>query len=366
MKLINIDIWQLLEMAETHRIVCFGAGKKLVAFINDFKEFHIQNKIYCVLDNNEKKNKTVIDVGGKSLEIYSFRYFRQSMDIIDCIILITSVYVNEIIDQLSNQEQFQDVQCCYCDFIQVLTDEKKEKERYYPKDLRIYSTPRIPKKIHYCWFGKGEIPCQNRIWMETWKKYCSDYEIIEWNETNYDVTKNQYMHSAYKSQKWGFVSDYARLDVIYNYGGIYLDTDVEIIKNLDDLLYQDAFAGVECSMRINTGLGFGAIPQFHIIKDLLNSYENILFDDKNMVACPALNEGVFRKYNFVRNGNYQRVGGMTIYPEKVLSGKNAFTGVVSPTDHTFAIHHYDATWVAEEKNIRKKKIQMLYIDMLGK
>lgn len=366
MKLINIDIWQLLEIAETKKIVCFGAGKKLATFINDFKEFHIQNKIYCVLDNDENKNQTVIDVVGKSLGIYSFKYFLQCMNIKDCIILVTSVYVNEIIEQLNNYGLFENTQCCYCDFIQALTDEKKEKERYYPKDFRIYDTPRIPKKIHYCWFGKGEIPYQNRIWMDTWKRYCSDYEIIEWNETNYDVTKNQYMHSAYKLQKWGFVSDYARLDVIYNYGGIYLDTDVEIIRSLDELLYQDAFAGVECSKKINTGLGFGAVPRFHIVEALLNSYDGIQFDDKNMVACPALNEEVFRKYNFVRNGNYQRVGGMTIYPEKVLSGKNAFTGVVSPTDHTFAIHHYDGTWVAEEKNIRKKKIQMLYIDMLGK
>ena len=360
MKLINIDIWQLLDIAEKKKIICFGAGKKLENFINDFKEFYIQNKIYCILDNDENKNESVINIAGNSLKIYSFKYFQQYMKTNDYIILITSVHVCEILEQLNSYEQFKDMQCCYCNFIQGLTNEKEENERYYPKNLRIYDTPQIPKKIHYCWFGGNEIPEQNRIWMESWRKYCPDYEIIEWNETNYDITKNPYMYNAYRLKKWGFVSDYARLDVIYNYGGIYLDTDVEVVKNLDELLYQDAFAGVDGSKQVSTGLGFGAVPRFHIIKDLLDSYDNMQFDDKNMVACPTLNEKVFRKHNFVKNGNYQRLDGMTIYPQKVLSGKNAFTGIIALTKNTFAIHHYDGSWTSEERKIRTKEIRMLY------
>ena len=359
MRLINIDIWQLLVIAETKKIVCFGAGRNLENFIDDFKKFHIQNKIYCILDNDENKNESAINIGGKLLKIYSFKQF-QYMNIDEYIILITSTYVCEIVKQLSSYKQFENIQCCYSNFIRSLTNETEEAKRYYPKNLRIYDTPRIPKKIHYCWFGGNVIPQQNRIWMDTWKRYCSDYEIIEWNERNYDVTKNQYMYDAYKAKKWGFVSDYARLDVIYNYGGIYLDTDVEIIRNLDDLLYQDAFAGVDNSRKISTGLGFGAVPHFHIIKDLLESYDDMQFDVNNMIACPTLNEEVFRKYNFVKNGNYQRLSGMTIYPKKVLSGKNAFTGIIESTEHTLAVHHYDGSWGTEGMKNRYKEIVMLY------
>lgn len=359
MQLINIDIWQLLEISEKKKIVCFGAGRNLKNFIEDFKGLHIQNKIFCILDNDKNKNELVINFGGKLLKIYSFEQFRH-MNIDEYIILITSTYVSEIVEQLNSYKQFENIQCCYSNFIRSLTNEVEETKRYYPKDLKIYDTPRIPKKIHYCWFGGSEIPENNRIWMESWKRYCPDYEIIEWNERNYDVTKNQYMYEAYKAKKWGFVSDYARLDIIYNYGGIYLDTDVEIIRNLDELLYQDAFAGVESSRQINTGLGFGSVPHFHIIKDLLESYDDMTFDLNNMVACPTLNEEVFKKYNFVKNGNYQRLDGMTIYPEKVLSGKNAFTRIVEITEHTFAIHHYDGSWGTEGMKNRYKEIVMLY------
>ena len=94
----------------------------------------------------------------------------------------------------------------------------------------------IPKVIHYCWFGGNPLPEEAKRCIESWKKYCPDYKIIEWNENNYDVNSNEYMKSAYKEKKWAFVSDYARIDVVYKYGGIYMDTDVELVKGLDNLL----------------------------------------------------------------------------------------------------------------------------------
>ena len=102
----------------------------------------------------------------------------------------------------------------------------------------------IPKKIHYCWFGGNPLPELAIRCIESWKKYCPDYEIIRWDESNYDVTKNKYMYQAYENKRWGFVPDYARLDIIYNYGGIYLDTDVELLNSLDDLLDQKCFLGI--------------------------------------------------------------------------------------------------------------------------
>ena len=117
----------------------------------------------------------------------------------------------------------------------------------------------IPKIIHYCWFGRGEIPERDRKCIESWKKYCTDYEIIQWNEDNYDVTQIPYMQAAYEAKRWAFVSDFARIDLVNRYGGIYLDTDVELIRPLDELLHYGAYAGVEADSNcINFGRGYGA------------------------------------------------------------------------------------------------------------
>ena len=131
----------------------------------------------------------------------------------------------------------------------------------------------IPKIIHYCWFGNGPIPEKDKKCINSWKKYCSDYKIIQWNEKNYDITKNKYMNQAYQQKKWGFVPDYARLDIIYTYGGIYLDTDVEIIKSFDSLLSNRGFAGFERPDYVNLGLGFGAEAENIIIKKMLGKMQ---------------------------------------------------------------------------------------------
>ena len=112
----------------------------------------------------------------------------------------------------------------------------------------------IPKIIHYCWFGGGTISPENRKCMESWEKYCPDYKIIEWNEQNFDISKNRYVQQAYEAKKYAFVSDYARLAVVYEHGGIYLDTDVELVRPLDELLEHKGFIGMEHSAPSPYGL----------------------------------------------------------------------------------------------------------------
>ena len=126
----------------------------------------------------------------------------------------------------------------------------------------------IPKIIHYCWFGNKKIPFRLKKYIKTWKKFCPDYEIKLWTQNNYDITKNGFMSQAASAKKWAFVSDYARLDIVEQYGGIYLDTDVELVKSLDDLLKYKAFAGFECSEYVSFGLGFGAEAHNPIIKEI--------------------------------------------------------------------------------------------------
>ena len=132
----------------------------------------------------------------------------------------------------------------------------------------------IPKVIHYCWFGGNPLPELAIRYIDSWRQRCPDYEIKKWDETNFDVYSCDFVKEAYESKKWAFVSDYARLWIVFNYGGVYLDTDVELVKSLDELLDNKCFLGAETTGQVNTGLGFGAEKNNVVVKLLLNEYNN--------------------------------------------------------------------------------------------
>lgn len=216
----------------------------------------------------------------------------------------------------------------------------------------------IPKKIHYCWFGGGEIPEQDKKCIESWKKFCPDYEIICWDESNYDVTKNRYMREAYEAKKWGFVSDYARLDIVYEHGGVYLDTDVELVRSIDDLLNNKAFMGFEKpGQSVNPGLGFGAEKHMPLIFEIMdNLYSERCFNknnnEYNTTPIPTINTEFLAKKGLKKNNEIQMIEGMTIYPAEYLCPIDFETNVFSPTENTYSIHHYHASWLEpEEKKI---------------
>ena len=146
----------------------------------------------------------------------------------------------------------------------------------------------IPRTIHYCWFGPEPLPKRVKKCIRSWEKLCPDYQIVRWNEQNFDIHYNQFTKDAYEAGKWAFVSDVARLYIIYHHGGIYLDTDVELLKPLDSFLAQKAFMGVEYNGLIATGLGFGAEKHVEVIKELLDEYDRVRFDASRPVDCPKL------------------------------------------------------------------------------
>lgn len=206
----------------------------------------------------------------------------------------------------------------------------------------------IPKIIHYCWFGGGEIPDKDKKCIETWRKLCPDYEIIQWNEKNYDINKNRYMKDAYAAKKWGFVPDYARFDIVYTYGGIYLDTDVELIKPLDELLNEVAYMGFEDGNWVNGGIGFGAEKHNEIIGKLRDMYERLDFkkgdNTYNLTPSPHYITGFLEELGLVRNNKKQKIGNMSIYPKDYFAHKDYYTGKIIKTSHTVSIHHYNASW----------------------
>lgn len=191
----------------------------------------------------------------------------------------------------------------------------------------------------------------------SWKKFCPDYEIVQWDESNYDVRKNEYMCRAYEMKKWAFVSDYARLDIVYQHGGIYLDTDVELVRPLDPLLNERAFMGIEYSGCVATGLGIGGEPGTELFRKLRDAYESVEFvrpdGGLNMVPCSFYQTGLLEKLGFVRKDRRQTVEGVTILPSEVLASRDWYYGTVRTTENTIAVHHGAATWLdAEQQELR--------------
>jgi len=217
----------------------------------------------------------------------------------------------------------------------------------------------IPKIIHYCWFGGDVIPEHDKKCIESWKKFCPDYKIVRWDESNYDYTKNKYMREAYEAKKWGFVPDYARLDIVYENGGIYLDTDVEIIRNIDDLIENRAYMGFEVGeIAVNPGLGFGAEKGFPLFKRMMEDiYGNRNFKtgdgDYDLTPSPTLNTNFLSDLGLIRNNEIQTVEGMRVYPSDWFCPIDTASAVFNPTENTHTIHYFHASWLTpEEKQAR--------------
>ena len=218
----------------------------------------------------------------------------------------------------------------------------------------------IPKVIHYCWFGGNPLPEAAKKCIASWKKFCPDYEIVQWDESNYDVTKNQYMYQAYQAGKWAFVSDYARLDIIYEHGGIYFDTDVEVIKNMDSFLEDPMFCGWESNVenqagnKVAFGLGFGAEQYNLVLKKTLDVYENLTFLQEdgtyNLVPCPYYQTLALLQLGLDDSQmTLQKLKDATVYPCEYFSPKNYYTGQIHITENTHTIHHYSALWLSEKQ-----------------
>lgn len=238
----------------------------------------------------------------------------------------------------------------------------------------------IPKVIHYCWFGHGEIPEKEKRCIESWKKWCPDYQIVRWDESNYNVNIIPYTRDAYKEKKWSFVSDYARVDIIYQHGGIYLDTDVELLKSLDAYLKDGMFCGFESrdplmdkkgikyENSVNFGLGFGAEAGHVILKDILDLYSTLSFyqadGSLNLMACPHYQTQVLIRYGLRDDRSYQKLENCVVYPEDYFSPKSYLTGKITITENTVSIHHFRVSWTDEEgrKNL---ELQWKYYEKYG-
>lgn len=213
---------------------------------------------------------------------------------------------------------------------------------------------RIPRVIHYVWFGKSPKNKSVQRCIASWRRFCPEYQIVEWNESNYNIKKNRYMYEAYKAKKWAFASDYARYDIVYHYGGIYLDTDVELVAGMDQFLYDQMFMGFLENCRVNSGLGFGSVKGNPILKEILQYYDGRSFYKKNgemdLRVCNHNETLVLVKHGLIRNGKEQRLDYAHIYPQECFNPVGR-----KPVNETVAVHYGDGSWTSFVRRSRRKK-----------
>lgn len=225
----------------------------------------------------------------------------------------------------------------------------------------------IPKIIHYCWFGNNPIPKEYQKYIDSWHKFLPNYEIKEWNESNFDVNCIPFTKEAYCVCKYAYVSDYARLKVLYEHGGVYFDTDVEAIRNMDDLVDYGPWMGIEKHLNtpdaedmVALGLGFAVEPHNPIIKEIMSFYENThyIFPDGHCEQIPIvpITTNILKKYGLKAHcDSPYNCGGITIYPWEYFCPMEFMSNKLEITKNTYTIHHYSATWMSSLDKLRMKK-----------
>lgn len=225
----------------------------------------------------------------------------------------------------------------------------------------------IPKIIHYCWFGRSPLPELAQKCIASWRKFLPDYEIKEWNENNFDVNLIPYTTEAYAAKKYAFVSDYARFWILYQYGGIYFDTDVEVIRHIDDIVERGNFMGFETDpspmnddaskASVNPGLGLGVAPGLVLIKNMLDFYEGKHFVHeavmRNQITVVHIATQVLCENGLKNVVGIQKVGGCYIYPSEYFCPINVTTGRIHVKKNTRTIHHYAGTWVDKKFSFKE-------------
>lgn len=216
----------------------------------------------------------------------------------------------------------------------------------------------IPKTIHYCWFGKNPLGESELACIESWKQFLPDFEIKQWNEDNWNIECCDYVKEAFDAHKWAFVSDYARLDILYRFGGLYLDTDVELIRSMDDILDRGPYMGIEIDSKgtVNPGVGFAAYDKQPLLKEILDEYdgEHFLLPDGSFNTKTIVDRTtkVIKKHTAIETNGYWTAAGVYLYPSDYFNPKDYWTGRINLTVNTRSIHHFSMSWFSPRRKYK--------------
>jgi len=346
----DFSIFDILEKSGERKIVTWGAGRAFDSFCQMFKEYQFHKHVEFIIDIDEKKNNCKKIIMGKEIKIV-----KPSMGVflkdIKWVIVITTQYLKDVMDMLETLCIGKDVEICFFGFVKDSYSSWKLKNGYMNCSI-VNDGHEIPKLIHYCWFGRKPLPYDYKVWIKTWKKFCPDYEMIEWNEDNYDLSKSTYAMEAYERGMWAFVSDYVCLDVVYDYGGVYMDTDVEMIKSIEPLRHQIAFCGFQDEMSVALGLGFGSVKNNPIIREMRDDYDSINFilpsGRENLTSCAVYQTRVLSAHGMKMNGRFQKLEHINVYPKVFFSPMNHYNRKIEINENSFLIHHWSGSWFEQK------------------
>ncbi len=327
-------------------IYVWGASKRLITqdiYRTPFT--HLGPHVYKIVDNNENLWDKHIELPfrGRVPVTSPQNLCNEIQD--DDIILIATVKVNEILSQMQNMPRLSTISCYDLGILNDFPDGYFD-EKLWENSLS--SREQIPPIIHYCWFGPKKIPNIYLKYIESWHKYCPNYQFKFWNESNYDVNKHPYVKWAYENEKWEFVSDYARLDLVYNQGGMYFDTDCEMIRNPDILRRFSAFVGYESTQIVATGLGIGSVKGNRMIEQLLSEYDKVDVKKNkfDMTPCTIIATRCLKDKGLKCDNSFQVLGEgeLAVLPTEVLCGIRLYTKEEQITDRTISLHHWCGGW----------------------
>jgi len=341
MKLKNSGYSELADniRSRNSRIIIYGAGmigQILIPFI--IEKYQLLEYVECYVDMDERKKGKKIAIGLREYEVRQPEFLKNISG--NTVILITNSKCYPIIQFLDRIEALDNIDCYIVPMMQM-----------------IEQRPMIPKVIHYCWFGGKKLPGFLERCIESWELHCPEYKIIRWDETNYDVEKYDYIKYAFHNKKFGFITDVARLDILYQHGGIYLDTDVKLLKTFDGLLYNKGFVGVEKWGNINTGGGVGVIPRHPMIREMLDYRLEIPFIFKDGSLNIETN-GLYETIPFIKHGmridnTLQTVNDMTVYPASVFHPYDYMSCEEKIEENTVSVHYFYGGWM-EERDKRNR------------
>ena len=356
MKIIKCGMNDFAQATNNRPTICFGATELINQMCSFYKKHKLWKNIVAIADNDVNKHNKDFRFLWKTVQIISVD---ELVDICKknnktiLVIMLLHIKCIEVLKQLNEISDLDSTECYiytmlpyYDTFLQIPDNVIKMKSM----------NRQIPKIIHYIWMGENPIPNNHLKYMESWKKHCPDYEIKLWNERNYDIEMNKYAFEAYKAGKYSFASDYMRLAIVYEYGGIYLDTDVELLKNLDDLLYYPAYFGLGLHHSINTGLGFGSSPKNKLIEEMMDVYNDVCFVNRdgtyNQNTCDFYQGEILRLNGFSGGNLFHIIRDSIIFPVEYFAPKNTGFGMMNISGNCYSIHHYEASHA--EPNYRKR------------
>lgn len=326
------------------KIVGYGAGViGKLAFPAFIEKNDLADQVLFIADADARKQGEAVQIGNREVAICSAECFHAIRG--DFVVLITSSRYGTVLEYLERLDILEGIDAYILP--QMLVKECRTFERQ--PIVRKSETPMIPRVIHYCWFGGSALPDELKKCQESWRRFCPGYQIVEWNEENYDVGKYAYTRQAYRHCKWSFVSDMARLDILHAQGGIYLDTDVELIRGLDELLCQPGFVGVEKWGVINTGGGCGAVPGHPAIRRMLDYRLSFSFERKdgslNLESSGYYESKPLTDCGFRAENILQTIDDLTVYTSDFFHPYDYMSKETYITENTYGIHHFKGSWV---------------------